>query len=92
MELLRHHIEYDDTDRDDLIIFYAQGALEYCLTYCDQPSWQVADNIPHSVKSAIILVFADMFEHRLAQSEIQLYKNETVERLLFQHHNFRGEP
>lgn len=90
LPLLKQHIEYDDNDRDEQITFYAQSALDYCLRWCDEPAWKLPEDIPHPVKSAMLLVLGDMFEHRTSQSEIQLYENKAVERLLFQYRNWRG--
>lgn len=90
LPLLKQHIEYDDNDRDEQIMFYAQSALDYCLRWCDEPAWKSPEDIPHPVKSAILLVLGDMFEHRTSQNEIQLYENKAVERLLFQYRNWRG--
>ncbi|MEQ4922353.1 head-tail connector protein [Proteus hauseri] len=90
LPLLKQHIEYDDNDRDEQITFYAQSAFDYCLRWCDEPAWKLPEDIPHPVKSAMLLVLGDMFEHRTSQSEIQLYENKAVERLLFQYRNWRG--
>jgi len=40
---------------------------------------------------AVLLVFADMFEHRTAQGEVQLYENAAAERMMFIHRNWRGK-
>ncbi|MGK6691121.1 hypothetical protein ACKUZF_008025 [Proteus mirabilis] len=50
------------------------------------------DDIPLAeVKSsAMLLVLGDMFEHRTSQSEILLYENKAVERLLLLCRNWRG--
>jgi hypothetical protein len=32
-----------------------------------------------------------MFEHRTAQSEVQLYENAAAERMMFIHRNWRGK-
>ncbi|MEX9612306.1 head-tail connector protein [Providencia rettgeri] len=90
LSLLKQHIEYDDDDRDEQIVFYAQSALDYCLRYCDEPAWKDASDIPHPVKAATLLMLGDFFEHRLSQNEIQLYENIAVERLLWSCRNLRG--
>ena len=63
IEELRQHIEFDSDDRDALIARYAQGALDYCLTYCDEPRWKQPDDLPSQVVSAMLLFFCDAFEH-----------------------------
>lgn len=55
IEELRQHIEFDSDDRDALIARYAQGALDYCLTYCDEPRWKQPDDLPSQVVSAMLL-------------------------------------
>lgn len=87
---LRAHIEFDGDDRDALITRYAQAALVYCLRWCDEPRWKTAADIPAPVISALLLVFADLFEHRARQSEVQSYKNQAAEQLLWPYRNWRG--
>lgn len=91
IEELRQHIEFDSDDRDALIERYAQGALDYCLTYCDEPRWKLAGDLPSQVISAMLLFFCDAFEHRGAQTETQLYTNQRAHDLLFQVRNWRGK-
>ncbi|MDL5167971.1 head-tail connector protein [Proteus faecis] len=90
LSLLKQHLEYSGDDRDEQILFYAQSALNYCLRWCDEPTWKSPDDIPYEVKSAMLLVLGDMFEHRTSQSEILLYENKAVERLLLLCRNWRG--
>ncbi|QIF93738.1 head-tail connector protein [Proteus vulgaris] len=90
LSLLKQHLEYSGDDRDEQIIFYAQSALNYCLRWCDEPTWKSPDDIPYEVKSAMLLVLGGMFEHRTSQSEIPLYENKAVERLLLLCRNWRG--
>lgn len=90
IEELRQHLEFDSNDRDAVIKRYAQAALEHCLKLCDEPQWKVAGDIPAPVVSAMLLITADLFEHRTAQSDIQLYQNQAAENLMFPHRNWRG--
>lgn len=90
IEELRQHIEYDGDDRDALIKRYAQSALDYCITYCDEPGWKVADDLPSQVIQAMLLYLCDAFEHRGSQTEVQLFSNQRAEDLLFQVRNWRG--
>lgn len=89
IEELRQHIEFDGDDRDALIRRYAQGALELCLKWCDNPAWKVAGDIPAPVVNAMLLVFADLFEHRTSQSEVQLYENRAAQNLMWPYRCFR---
>ncbi|WP_394547005.1 head-tail connector protein [Pantoea ananatis] len=90
LKLLKQQIEFEEDDRDELITLYAQAALDYCTRYCDEPSWKLPSDIPAAVKGAVLLVFADMFEHRSAQVEVQLYENKAAERMMFTCRNWRG--
>ncbi|MEI9720914.1 head-tail connector protein [Enterobacter kobei] len=91
LRLFKQQIEFEADDRDELITLYAQAAFDYCIRWCDEPAWKVAADIPAAVKGAVLLVFADMFEHRTAQSEVQLYENAAAERMMFIHRNWRGK-
>ncbi|WP_324030065.1 hypothetical protein GC087_06770 [Pantoea sp. JZ2] len=90
LNLLKQQIEFEGDDRNELITLYGQAALDYCVRYCDEPAWKLPSDIPAAVKGAVLLVFADMFEHRTAQGEVQLYENKTAERMMFTHRNWRG--
>ena len=70
LKLLKQQIEFEEDDRDELITLYAQAAFDYCYRWCDEPAWKEATDIPAAVKGAVLLVFADMFEHRTAQSDV----------------------
>lgn len=91
LPLLKQHIEFEEDDRDELITLYAQAAFDYCTRWCDEPAWKLPIDIPAAVKGAVLLVFADMFEHRTDQSEVQLYQNAAAERMMFIHRNWRGK-
>ncbi|HEB0975131.1 TPA: head-tail connector protein [Yersinia enterocolitica] len=88
---LREHVEFDGTDRDKMITRYAQGALDYCIKWCDEPAWKKADDIPAPVINAMLLVFADQFEHRLSQTEVQLYTNVSAENLMWFYRNWSNK-
>ncbi|WP_426785112.1 head-tail connector protein [Rahnella variigena] len=88
IEELRQHIEFDGDDRDALITRYAQSALDYCLRWCDDPTWKDAEDVPSPVVTAMLLVFGDMFEHRTSQTEVQLYVNRAAESLMWHCRNW----
>jgi len=90
IEELRQHIEFDGDDRDALITRYAQSALDYCLRWCDDPAWKVAEDIPQPVVMAMLLVFGDLFEHRTSQTEVQLYANRAAESLMWHCRNWEN--
>ncbi|MGG2139912.1 head-tail connector protein [Symbiopectobacterium sp. RP] len=90
IEELRQHLEYDDEDRDALILRQAQSSLDYCLRFCDEPRWKGVKDLPSQIVQAMLLYLCDAFEHRGAQTEVQLYTNQRAEDLLFQVRNWRG--
>lgn len=87
---LRQHIEMDSDDRDAVLTRYAQGSLDYCIRFCDDPRWKTASDLPSQVVNAMLLFFCDAFEHRGAQTDVQLYSNARANDLLLQVRNFRG--
>lgn len=91
LNVFKQQIEFEEDDRDELLTLYAQAAFDYCIHWCDEPIWKQPTDIPAAVKGAVLLVFADMFEHRMAQSEVQLYQNAAAERMMFIHRNWRGK-
>jgi hypothetical protein len=89
IEELRQHIEFDSDDRDALIARYAQ-ALDYCLTYCDEPRWKQPDDLLRRL-SAPCFYFSVMPLNIAERRQTQLYANQRAHDLLFQVRNWRGE-
>ncbi|MFC7508638.1 head-tail connector protein [Pantoea stewartii] len=52
---LRQHIEMDSDDRDAVLTRYAQGSLDYCIRFCDDPRWKTASDLPSQVVNAMLL-------------------------------------
>jgi hypothetical protein len=70
----------EETNAD--LILYTQAAVEYCeavtgLDLSDTETW------PASVLASVLLVAADLYENREAQSAVELYRNPTVDNLLW---------
>jgi hypothetical protein len=51
--------------------------------------WAAAD-VPGPVKSAMLLMIADLMRNQQAQTEVQLYRNEAVDRLLWPYRDCLG--
>ena len=64
---------------DDLITLYMNAADDWIRNYLNQ------EQIPpqYAVKAAALLIIEDLFKNRAATSEVQLYANPAVDRLLF---------
>ncbi len=45
--------------------------------------WTAAAEVPYKIKSAILLMAADLYEHREINTDKQLYENKTVNNLLY---------
>jgi uncharacterized phage protein (predicted DNA packaging) len=82
---VKDHIRVDGEAEDALIGTYAAAAMEYVRAFTNR-DWP--DEIPASVKAAILLLVGDLYENRLAQSEAKLTENRTVDRLLWPHRVF----
>lgn len=79
---LKHLREDAGIDLEDLEE-KARGALDYCLSYCDNPAFTSVDALPPRFKSAYLLVLSDLWEHRAAQSETNLRDNAAATNLLW---------
>ncbi len=66
-------------DGDDRTLTFAAVAPVVIQVTC---GW-TTDTLPATVKSAMLLMIADLVRNPQAQSEVQLYKNETVDNLLW---------
>lgn len=67
---------------DDLIQVYMDAADDYIKNYLNL---EIYPQKP-AIKAAALLIIEDLYTHRSAQTEIELYKNDAVEGLL---HPFR---
>lgn len=91
---IREHLRYDHVENptnDDhvqreneyLTILY-NSAVDYISSYLEFDITTVID-LPNSIKSALLLVIADLNENREGQSVKQIYKNDMVEKMLQLH-------
>ena len=95
---IKDHLRVTGATEDDLITGYAQAACEYVQTFVDDAwDWTHAvvpagseSGIPASFVAAVLLLVGDLYEHREAQTEVDLSANKTVERLLWPY-RYRSE-
>ncbi|WP_440060575.1 head-tail connector protein [Pseudomonas syringae] len=66
IELMRKHLRVDQGDDDDLIMLYAESALEWALWYCDNPQLVVAADFKASFKAALLLLIGHSYNSREA--------------------------
>ena len=76
------HLRVDHTDEDTLIEAIMAAATTATGNYLDNATLVLDNTAPAPVKSAALLLVADLFENRTAQVERVLYKNSTYESLL----------
>ncbi len=76
------HLRVDFTDDDDLIENLIDTATAATADYLDDSELVLDSTAPAPVKAATLLMIADLYENREAQTERQLYVNQTYERLL----------
>ncbi len=91
---IKNHLRVDHDDEDDLIAIYAEAALSWCMWYCDKDDLKRETDpakIPAQVKSAMLLVTADLFMRREANPVEASYTNPTVENLLWSCRDWRDK-
>lgn len=78
LEDIKNHLRVQHDQEDDLITTYWNAAIGHVDSYLDG----IPDPIPAPVEAAILLLIADMYEHRTWQMEKPLSKNATYTLLL----------
>lgn len=74
----KNHLRVDQDAEDSTIQIYINAAIDYIGKYLNN------ETIPESpsVKAAGLLIVGDLYENRASQSEVRIYKNNTVDSLL----------
>ena len=78
----KQHLRVDITDDDVLITSLIAAATTATGNYLDNAALVLDSEAPAPVKSAALLLVADLYENRTSQVERALYKNSTYESLL----------
>jgi len=76
------HIRVDGNIEDDLIQRLIDAATAAVASHLDNPAIVLNASAPAPVKSAALLMVADLYENRTSQVERPLHSNETFDRLL----------
>lgn len=79
---VKHHLRVDQSLDDDLIEALMTAATTATANHLDNASLVLDATAPAPIKAAAMLLVADLYENRTAQTERPLFKNETYERLL----------
>lgn len=77
----KDHLRVDQDAEDTTITAYLEAAEEYVEEYTGQALEELAE-LPATLKAAILLLVADLYELRSAQVENPVYQNKTLRRLL----------
>ncbi len=77
------HLRIDHDDEDDLITGLMTAATAAVGNHLDNPAVVLDATAPAApLKSAALLLIADLYENRTSQVERPLHANETFDRLL----------
>lgn len=82
------HLRVDHDDEDDAITAMIDAAELHAANYINAPEGLLESledsqgDIPAPIRSAVLLMVGDLYLHREAQTEQQLYRNYTFYRLL----------
>jgi len=82
---IKSHLRITGNADDALLAIYADAACEHVAAFTRR-EW--SEDVPASVKAAVLLLTADLYENREAQSPVTLQENKTVERLLWPYREF----
>lgn len=82
LEDVKLHLRVDLSNDDDLIESIMTAATTATANYLDLPVSQMTTTVPSPIKFATLLMIADLYENRSAQTDRPLHRNETYERLL----------
>ena len=87
LSTVKSHLRIDGSDEDSLLNIYIASAESYVNDYCDRKLVPFTVFTP-TIAAAVLLIVADLYEHRSSQVEKELYDNSTVKTLLNFNRNF----
>lgn len=83
LEEVKLHLRVDHDDEDTLITSFIEAIGKHIADYCNVPYDELDERVDPSIgKAAALLLIADLYENREAQSNRPLHENLTVNRLL----------
>lgn len=81
------YLQYNQSWPSNVIV-HNGITIEFKTGYVQDDNSDLAGNVPDDIKAAILLVVSDLFEHREASLEMQVYENPAVEMLLMNNRVF----
>lgn len=87
-ERIAAHLRLPGGEYDFNLEVYELAAWEYVRAFTGQTWTAESTDVPASVTAAVLLLIADLYENREAQSPVPLAENKAVERLLWPHRSF----
>lgn len=82
LQQTKEHLRVDILDDDAVIDAMIDAATAATADYLNMALDQMTTTVPSPIKAAALLMVADLYENREGQTERQLYRNTTYERLL----------
>lgn len=82
LDQTKQHLRIDGDYEDDLITSLLTAATAAVGSHLDNPAIVLDNTAPAPLKSAALMLVADLYENRSAQVEKPLRGNDTFERLL----------
>lgn len=77
----KEHLRVDQDVEDNLVTAYLEAAEEYVSEYIGTDLSSLSP-LPATLKAGVLLLTADLYELREAQSVNPVYQNKTLRRLL----------
>lgn len=90
LNLVKAQCAIDVDELDILIQHYIETALDYCLTFIDDPRIDLIEKIPKQVKQAMLLLVGDWIKNREASDVAMQSIPYGVDDLLMQCRNWYG--
>ena len=90
LDLAKVQCAIDADELDVLIQHYIETALDYCLTYIDDPRIDSIEKLPKQVKQAMLLLVGDWVKNREASDVAMQSIPNGVDNLLMQCRNWYG--
>lgn len=90
LDLAKVQCAIDADELDVLIQHYIETALDYCLTYIDDPRIDSIEKLPKQVKQAMLLLVGDWVKNREASDVAMQSIPNGVDDLLMQCRNWYG--
>ena len=88
LEYAKQHLRIEGESEDVLLLVYVTAAMEHVRQFTRQDWPTDSATVPPEWIAAVLLLTADLYENREAQTAVPLSENKTVARLLWPHRVF----